>query len=177
MTAGPGLSNTITAVKNAQLAQSPMILFGGATSDLLKGRHSLQGTTSSSRFPATEPIVIYFFLDIDQFALLKPHVKWSVHVKRVQDIVPNLGSSFHFVYFRDHLAHIVLAELAFFHARSGTPGPVFIEIPVLILLSRWLLRVICSHFKYFSWTCFTTRTMAAKRSTSSFLVRIRFHAC
>jgi len=30
-----------------------MILFGGATSDLLKGRHSLQGTTSSSRFPAT----------------------------------------------------------------------------------------------------------------------------
>lgn len=38
VTAGPGVSNTITAIKNAQLAQSPVILLGGASSDLLKGR-------------------------------------------------------------------------------------------------------------------------------------------
>lgn len=38
VTAGPGLTNTITAVKNAQMAQSPVILIGGATSDLLKGK-------------------------------------------------------------------------------------------------------------------------------------------
>ncbi len=38
VTAGPGLTNTITAVKNAQMAQSPIILIGGATSDLLKGK-------------------------------------------------------------------------------------------------------------------------------------------
>ena len=30
VTAGPGLTNTITALKNAQLAQSPLILIGGA---------------------------------------------------------------------------------------------------------------------------------------------------
>lgn len=36
VTAGPGLSNTVTAVKNAQMAQSPLVVMGGATSDLLK---------------------------------------------------------------------------------------------------------------------------------------------
>src|SRR5262245_31100378 len=38
VTAGPGVTNTVTAVKNAQMAQSPVILFGGATATLLKGR-------------------------------------------------------------------------------------------------------------------------------------------
>src|SRR5216684_539801 len=42
VTAGPGLTNTITAVKNAQLAQSPVVVLGGATATLLKGRGSLQ---------------------------------------------------------------------------------------------------------------------------------------
>ena len=37
VTAGPGLTNTITAVKNGQMAESPIIIFGGATSQLLKG--------------------------------------------------------------------------------------------------------------------------------------------
>ena len=30
VTAGPGLTNTITAVKNAQMAESPILLLGGA---------------------------------------------------------------------------------------------------------------------------------------------------
>jgi thiamine pyrophosphate-dependent acetolactate synthase large subunit-like protein len=34
VTAGPGVTNTITAVKNAQLAQSPVILLGGAAATL-----------------------------------------------------------------------------------------------------------------------------------------------
>src|SRR5580658_1598593 len=38
VTAGPGVTNAITAVKNAQLAQSPLILIGGATATLLRGR-------------------------------------------------------------------------------------------------------------------------------------------
>src|SRR3954453_22996086 len=38
VTAGPGVTNAITAVKNAEMAQSPLILFGGATASLLKGR-------------------------------------------------------------------------------------------------------------------------------------------
>ena len=41
VTAGPGATNTITAVKNAQLAQSPVILLGGAAATALKGRGSL----------------------------------------------------------------------------------------------------------------------------------------
>ena len=53
VTAGPGLTNTITAVKNAQMAQSPVILLGGAPATMLKGKGALQ--------------------DIDQMALLQPH--------------------------------------------------------------------------------------------------------
>src|SRR3954463_6418853 len=41
VTAGPGVTNTITAVKNAQLAQSAIVLLGGAAATLLKGRGAL----------------------------------------------------------------------------------------------------------------------------------------
>ena len=36
MTAGPGLTNTVTAVKNAQMAESPVLLMGGAAASILK---------------------------------------------------------------------------------------------------------------------------------------------
>jgi acetolactate synthase-like protein len=39
VTAGPGLTNTITAIKNAQMAESPILLLGGAAANLLKGFH------------------------------------------------------------------------------------------------------------------------------------------
>src|SRR6185503_11190535 len=42
VTAGPGLTNTLTALKNALLAQSPVILFGGAAPTALQGRGALQ---------------------------------------------------------------------------------------------------------------------------------------
>src|SRR5882762_6661239 len=42
VTAGPGVTNAITALKNAQLAQSPLVLLGGATATLLRGRGALQ---------------------------------------------------------------------------------------------------------------------------------------
>ena len=42
VTAGPGLTNTITALKNAQLAQSPLLLLGGAAPTALQGRGALQ---------------------------------------------------------------------------------------------------------------------------------------
>ncbi len=38
VTAGPGLTNTVTAVKNAQMAESALLLIGGAAPTLLKGR-------------------------------------------------------------------------------------------------------------------------------------------
>ncbi|MEM7797563.1 MAG: thiamine pyrophosphate-binding protein [Chloroflexota bacterium] len=75
VTAGPGLTNTITAVKNAQMAQSPLVLLGGATPTFLMGRGSLQ--------------------DIDQKQLLKPHVKWMNQIRRVKDIVPALHEAFY----------------------------------------------------------------------------------
>lgn len=40
VTAGPGLTNTVTAVKNAQMAESPLLLIGGAAATLLKVRTS-----------------------------------------------------------------------------------------------------------------------------------------
>lgn len=94
VTAGPGVTNTITAIKNAQMAQSPVILLGGATATVLKGRGALQ--------------------DIDQMALIEPHVKQAFACTRVRELVPAL-------------------EEAFTVAQSGVPGPVFVEVPVDLL--------------------------------------------
>lgn len=74
VTAGPGVTNTITAVKNAQLAQSPVVILGGATATMLQGRGALQ--------------------DIDQMALFKPHVKWATAVKRVRGLAPAVRRAF-----------------------------------------------------------------------------------
>ncbi len=63
VTAGPGVTNAITAIKNAQMAQSPVILFGGATATLLKGRGSLQ--------------------DVDQLSIMKPITKWAASARSV----------------------------------------------------------------------------------------------
>ncbi len=68
VTAGPGVTNTVTALKNAQMAQTPLLLLGGATATLLKGRGSLQ--------------------DIDQLAIMKPLTKWATSVHTV----PSLGA-------------------------------------------------------------------------------------
>jgi len=74
VTAGPGLTNTITAVKNAQLAQSPLVLLCGAVPTALHGRGALQ--------------------DIDQRAAIEPHVKLVSQVQRVADLVPALAEAF-----------------------------------------------------------------------------------
>jgi len=42
VTAGPGVTNAVSAMKNAQMAQSPLILLGGAAATLLKNRGALQ---------------------------------------------------------------------------------------------------------------------------------------
>jgi acetolactate synthase-like protein len=101
VTAGPGVTNTVTAVKNAQLAQSPVVLLGGATATLLAGRGALQ--------------------DIDQMALMRPHVKHAMRVRRVRQL-PG-----------------ALAE-AFYMAQEGVPGPVFLECPVDLLYEEEVVR-------------------------------------
>src|SRR6478752_5289604 len=70
VTAGPGVTNTITPIKNAMMAQSPLILFGGSTATLLKGRGALQ--------------------DIDQISMMKPLVKWATTCKTVPSLAPTV---------------------------------------------------------------------------------------
>lgn len=101
VTAGPGLTNTITAVKNAQVAQSPVVLLGGAAPTVLKGRGALQ--------------------DIDQLALIRPHVKWAAAVRRVRDLAPAVERAFH-------------------EAQAGVPGPVFVECPIDLLYDEATVR-------------------------------------
>ncbi len=101
VTAGPGVTNTITAVKNAQLAQSPVLILGGATGTILKGRGSLQ--------------------DIDQLALVEPHVKWAASVGRVKDLAPTVDE-------------------ALYRSLAGVPGPVFVECPVDLLYAESTVR-------------------------------------
>lgn len=74
VTAGPGITNTITALKNAQLAQSPLILLGGAAPTALQGRGALQ--------------------DIDQRPLVQPHVKSFVKVRQVRALGRALDEAF-----------------------------------------------------------------------------------
>ncbi|MFW9995885.1 MAG: thiamine pyrophosphate-binding protein [Candidatus Odinarchaeota archaeon] len=100
VTAGPGVTNTVTAVKNAQMAQSPVILIGGSTPTLLKGRGALQ--------------------DIDQMALLKPHLKWATTVKTYSEL-PKV-------------------EQAFKVAKEGVPGPVFVEMPIDLLWPEFQVK-------------------------------------
>jgi acetolactate synthase-1/2/3 large subunit len=101
VTAGPGLTNAITALKNAQLAQSPLVILAGATATALKGRGALQ--------------------DIDQRALLRPHVKHLASARRVRDLGPAVAAAFH-------------------AAKSGVPGPAAVECPVDLLYPEAAVR-------------------------------------
>lgn len=74
VTAGPGVTNTLTAVKNAQMAESPLILFGGAAATVLKGRGSLQ--------------------DIDQLSMLGSITKWRTTIKTVKSLAPTVDKAF-----------------------------------------------------------------------------------
>ncbi|XP_006898365.1 PREDICTED: acetolactate synthase-like protein [Elephantulus edwardii] len=101
VTAGPGLTNTVTAVKNAQMAQSPVLLLGGAAGTLLQNRGALQA--------------------VDQMSLFRPLCKFCASVRRVRDIVPTLRA-------------------AMAAAQSGTPGPVFVELPIDVLYPYFMVQ-------------------------------------
>lgn len=74
VTAGPGVTNAVTALKNAQMAQSPLILFGGATATLLRNRGALQ--------------------DIDQISIVSSIVKWGMQLKRLKGLGPAVVEAF-----------------------------------------------------------------------------------
>lgn len=70
VTAGPGVTDAVTAVANAFQAGSPLLLIGGAAPSELMGRGALQ--------------------EMEQVALLRPITKWSVHVadtRRIPEIL------------------------------------------------------------------------------------------
>ncbi len=74
VTAGPGITNTLTALKNAQLAQSPVVLIAGAAPTALQGRGALQ--------------------DIDQRPLVAPHVKRFFKLRRVAELGTAVAEAF-----------------------------------------------------------------------------------
>lgn len=74
VTAGPGVTNTVTAVKNAEMAQSPLVLIGGAAATVLKGRGALQ--------------------DVEQLALMAPITKWVTTVKTRSALGPTMERAF-----------------------------------------------------------------------------------
>lgn len=74
VTAGPGVTNALTALRNASEAGSPLVLLGGASATILRGRGSLQ--------------------DIDQLAAVRSHVKWSTSVQRRDDLAAAVQEAF-----------------------------------------------------------------------------------
>src|SRR5919201_572900 len=97
VTAGPGVTDAVTGIANAQAARSPVVLIAGAAPLALHGLGALQ--------------------DMDQTSLLRSVTKgvWSVPETRQ---IPEVLTT------------------AIRTALSGRPGPVFVEIPVDLLLNR-----------------------------------------
>ncbi len=74
VTAGPGVTNSITAIVNANKAQSPLVLLGGSVAQILKGRGALQ--------------------DLNQLALMKSIVKWETAITQDCNVQERLDKAF-----------------------------------------------------------------------------------
>ena len=96
VTAGPGVTDTVTAVANAQRASVPMVCIGGAGPLAYRHMGSLQ--------------------DMDHVMLMQSICKWSATVTETRRIEEYLASAFRI-------------------AASGVPGPVFLEMPLDILMN------------------------------------------
>ena len=96
VTAGPGVTDVVTAVANAQRAGIPMICIGGAGPKLLCDMGSLQ--------------------DMDCVTLMRPITKWSVQVPETRRIVEYVDAAFRV-------------------AQANVPGPVFLEMPLDLLMN------------------------------------------
>src|SRR5919201_3523628 len=94
---GPGVTDAVTGVANADAARSPLVLIGGATPLGLRGLGALQ--------------------EMEQVALLRPITKGAWSVAETRQIPEVLTTAIR-------------------TALSGRPGPVFVEIPVDLLLNR-----------------------------------------
>ncbi len=95
VTAGPGVTDAVTAVANAWRGGAPMVLIGGQGPRFFSGMGSLQ--------------------EMDHVTLLRSITKWSATVPETRRIP-------------DFLA------MAFRKATTGVPGPVFLEMPLDVLM-------------------------------------------
>jgi acetolactate synthase-1/2/3 large subunit len=95
VTAGPGVTDVVTAVANAQRAGIPMVILGGAGPKALCDMGSLQ--------------------DMDTVTLMRPISKWSQQVTESRRLVEYIDSAFRV-------------------AQAGVPGPVYLELPLDVLL-------------------------------------------
>jgi acetolactate synthase-1/2/3 large subunit len=95
VTAGPGVTNTVTALANAQRAGVPLICIGGAGPKTLCDMGSLQ--------------------DLDSVRLMRPVCKWAAQIPEARRIKEYIDSAFRI-------------------ARAGLPGPVYLELPLDLLM-------------------------------------------
>ncbi len=96
VTAGPGVTDTVTAVANAWRAQTPMLVIGGQGPLIQAHMGSLQ--------------------ELDHVGLMRPITKFATTVYHTERIPEILG-------------------MAFRHACTGRPGPVFVEVPADVLFA------------------------------------------
>jgi acetolactate synthase I/II/III large subunit len=96
VTAGPGVTDVVTAIANAQRAQVPLVCIGGAGPKQLSDMGSLQ--------------------DMDHVSFMRPITKWSVQVPETR----RLGE---------------YIDAAFRIAQGNVPGPVFLEMPLDLLMN------------------------------------------
>jgi acetolactate synthase-1/2/3 large subunit len=96
VTAGPGVTDVVTAVANAQRAGIPIVVIGGAGPRALCDMGSLQ--------------------DMDAVTLMRPITKWSVQVPEIRRIAEYIDAAFRI-------------------AQSNVPGPVYLEMPLDLLMN------------------------------------------
>jgi acetolactate synthase-1/2/3 large subunit len=96
VTAGPGVTDVVTAVANAQRAGVPIVVIGGAGPRILADMGSLQ--------------------DMDAVTLMRPITKWSVQVPDASRVIEYVDAAFRV-------------------AQANAPGPVFLEMPLDLLMN------------------------------------------
>ena len=94
VTAGPGVTNTATAIANAWSGGAPLVVIGGRPPLAQADRGALH--------------------EMDQLAVMRPITKWAATVYETSRLAEYVGRALDV-------------------ARSGRPGPVFLEIPSDVL--------------------------------------------
>ncbi|MEM2702900.1 MAG: thiamine pyrophosphate-binding protein, partial [Candidatus Bathyarchaeia archaeon] len=100
-TAGPGATNTVTAVAQAFVEGAPLILIAGGVSTRYFGKgqyHELRNFE-------------------DQLKIFEPVTKLAIKVKNVEEIPISISK-------------------AFAKSVEGKPGPIYIEVPIDVLISE-----------------------------------------